>query len=121
MNIFNSKIFTVFLLILSVWLLFSVISVEIKKNEVKSEETAVENKITGIKQDNSSIEKYIKNFQNQKFLEKEARLRLNYKAFDEEVVFVHRDTNLQKASSSQDTLPAELPFYKKWWRWLLGR
>src|SRR3989344_6096212 len=76
-----------------------------------------------IKRDNASLEGYIKNFKNPEFLEKEARLRLNYKASGEEVVFVHRDINSQKASSS-GTGPSqrteEPPNYKKWWHWLLG-
>ena len=120
MEILNSKIFTVLLLALSVWILFSVISVEIKKSEVKKEETAVENKITGMRQDNDVSERYIKNFENKEFLEKEARFRLNYKLPGEEVVFVHRDTNTQKASSSEETFPENLSNYKKWRYYLFG-
>src|SRR3989344_1542622 len=102
MNIINSKILTVPLLFLSVWILFSVISVEMKKDEIKKEEANIESKMTSIKRDNASLEKYIKNFENPEFLEKEARLRLNYKASGEEVAFVHRDTNSQKSSSSEE-------------------
>ncbi|HXK41064.1 MAG TPA: septum formation initiator family protein [Candidatus Paceibacterota bacterium] len=123
MNLLNSKIFTVFISVASVWILFSVISVEIEKDEIKKEEANIEFKITNIKRDNASLEGYIKNFKNPEFLEKEARLRLNYKASGEEVVFVHRDINSQKASSS-GTGPSqrteEPPNYKKWWHWLLG-
>ena len=106
------------LLVLSVWILFSVISAEIEKDEVKKEEAAVQTKIAEISQDNKLMEGYIKNFENQKFLEKEARLRLNYKLPGEEVVFVHRDANSQKASSSEELSPEDLPNYKKWWNWL---
>lgn len=120
MNVFNSKFLTVFLLILSVWILFSVISAEIEKDEVKKQNAAIQTKITDISQNNRLMEGYIKNFENQKFLEKEARLRLNYKLPDEEVVFVHRDANSQKTSLSKDISPVELSKYKKWWRWLLG-
>jgi cell division protein FtsB len=120
MNVLNSKFLTVFLLILSVWILFSVISIEVEKDEVKKEEAAVQAKITGISQDNKLMEGYIKNFENHEFLEKEARLRLNYKLPGEEVVFVHRDANSPKASLSEESSPVDLPNYKKWWYWLLG-
>ena len=120
MSFFNSKILTVFLFILSVWLLFSVISAEIEKGEVKKEETAVENKITSMRQGNQLLERYIKNFENQEFLEKEARIRLNYKAPGEEVVFVHRDANSQKASAAKELSMNDLPNYRRWFYYLLG-
>src|SRR3989344_1810064 len=100
MNFLNSKILTVPLAFLSVWILFSVISVDIKKDEIKKEEANIESKITAIKRDNAFLERYIKNFENPEFLEKEARLRLNYKVLGEEVVFVYRDTNSQISSRS---------------------
>ena len=120
MGILNSKIFTALLSVLSVWILFSVISAEVEKDEVKKKETAIESKINSKKQDNESLERDIKNFENQEFLEKEARLRLNYKASGEEVVFVHRDLNSQKASSSEEYSPENLSNYQKWWYYLLG-
>ena len=118
MNLLNSKILTVPLAFLSVWILFSVISVEIEKDEVKKEEANIESKIINVERDNASLERFIKNFDNPEFLEKEARLRFNYKALGEEAVFVHRDVNSQKASSSQDASSDDLPNYKKWWNWL---
>lgn len=120
MGILNSKIFTLLLSVLSVWILFSVISAEIQKAEVKKEETAVQTKITGMKQDNDMLGIYIKSFENKEFLEKEARFRLNYKLPGEEVVLVHRDTNSQKASPSEELSLEGMPIYKKWWRWLSG-
>ena len=120
MNFLNSKILTILLSFLSVWTLFSVISVEVEKEQVKKEEASIEAKMANVVRDKKLLEKYIKNFENPGFLEKEARLRLNYKAFGEEVVFVYRDANSQKASSSQDTSTENLPNYKKWRQWLLG-
>lgn len=96
------------------------ISAEIQRVEVKKEETAVQTKITDMRQDNNMLGMYIKNFENKEFLEKEARFRLNYKLPGEEVVFVHRDANSQKASSSEELSPEDMPNYKKWWRWISG-
>ena len=116
----NSKILTILLSVLSVWMLLSVISVEVEKNAVKKKEAAVEAKMADIKRDNDLLEKQIKNFENQGFLEKEARLRLNYKMSGEEVVFVHRDLNSQKVSSSEEFSPENMLNYKKWFYYLLG-
>lgn len=116
----NSKILTVLLSVLSVWILFSVISVELEKDEVKKEEANIEAKIINIEWESASLERYIKNFDNPDFLEKEARLRLNYKAPGEEVVFVHRDPDSQKASSAEKFSGEDLPNYKKWLHYLLG-
>lgn len=116
----NSKILTVLLSVLSVWILFSVISVELEKDEVKKEEANIEAKIINIERESASLERYIKNFDNPDFLEKEARLRLNYKAPGEEVVFVYRDLNAPNASSSERFYQKDLLDYKKWWHWLLG-
>lgn len=115
----NSKIFTIPLLALIAWILFYVMFAEVEKNEIKKKETAIENKIKNVKLANELSGRYIKSFENPGFLEKEARIRLNYKVFGEEVVFVHRDFNLQKASSSEELSLESLPNYKKWWRYLL--
>lgn len=116
----NSKILTALLSALSVWILFSVISTEAEKDDIKKEEAAIESKISSMKRDNETLEEYVQNLKNPKFLEKEARLRLNYKASGEEAVFVHRDPNSQKASLSDGFDPENLPNYKKWWYWLFG-
>ena len=118
MNLLNSKILTVLILFLSIWILFSVISVEVNKGVAKKEEAAVENKIIGIKRDNELLERSIENFRNSSFLEKEARIRLNYKLPGEEVVFVYRDMDSQKASSAEEFSPKDLLKYKKWRHYL---
>ena len=120
MSHLNSKVFTVLASASLVWILFSVISLKISKDEIKEEERNVETKIDNARHNNESLEKFIKYFDNPSFLEKEARLRLNYKAPGEEVVFVHRDLNSKKISSLDEPLEDNLPNYKKWWYYLLG-
>ncbi len=120
MSLLNSKILTVLLSLVSIWVLFSVISVEVNKSVVKKEEAAVENKIIGIKRDNELLERPIEDFRNPSFLEKEARIRLGYKLPGEEVVFVYRDKDSQKASSAEEFSPKDLLKYRKWRYYLLG-
>ncbi len=121
MNFLNSKLFTVIPLALIVWILFSVISVEIEKDEVEREERSTEAKIKDISYDNEQLKRFLDNLTDPRFLEKEARLRLNYKAPDEEVIFVHRDVSSERSSFSDDFSANNLPNYKKWWYWLLVR
>ncbi|MEK7138721.1 MAG: septum formation initiator family protein [Patescibacteria group bacterium] len=109
MYFLNSKFLTVLLSVFSVWLLFSVISVEFERQEIKQQEQAVEDKIDNVKQDNTSLEQYIESLKNSEFLKKEARFRLNFKESDEEVIFVHRETDSPKASSSEELSLKELP------------
>jgi len=120
MNFLNSKVFTVLVGASLVWILFSVISLEIDKDEVKEGERNVKAKIDDTIHNNESLERFVKYFDSPLFLEKEARLRLNYKAPGEEVVFVHRDLNSKKTSSVDEILEDNLPNYKKWWYYLLG-
>lgn len=90
------------------------------KDEVKKEERNIEMKINNVSRDNEQLERFIDNLDNPKFLEKEVRLRLNYKALNEKVVFVHRDLNPRKSSATEDFSVENLPNYKKWWYYLLG-
>lgn len=120
MPFLDSKIFTALISIFLVWTLLSVVSVEMEKDAVKKEEKNIEDKINDAKSSNKIIEKFIDNFNDPGFLEKEARIRLNYKLPGEEVVFVHRDLNSKKASSAEEFSINNLPNHKKWWRWLLG-
>ena len=61
-------------------------------------------------------------FASDAYLERQARLKLNYKLADEQVAFVYKDTSVKFASSSQEfkTQLAEMPNWKKWWYYLLG-
>lgn len=119
MFLFNSKIFTTLISVFLVWILFSLISLEFEKDKAKKEIKNTELKIEDVRNDNQAIEKFINNFSNPAFLEKVARLRLNYKKSGEEVVFVYRDLNPDIASTSEKFSLDELPNYKKWWYWLL--
>lgn len=110
----NSKIFTIPLLVLSLWMLLSVISLEAEKRELAKEVRNVEAKIDDTKRGSKSLEEFIKHFDNPLFIEKEARLRLNYKIAGEEVVFVHRDLDSKATSPSEEFFKGKFGVYKKW-------
>ncbi len=120
MQFINSKIFSALLLIVLVWLGFSSLNLTIKDRAMRDEAMRLEGKIEMVKKENSNFEKYISYMHNPSFLEREARLRLNYKAPDEQVAFIYRDNSSKKASRSFEDELANMKNYQKWWYWLWG-
>ncbi len=82
----------------------------------------VESKIKEVQNDTDYLNKFLDYFKTPAFLEREARLKLNYKSQGEEAVFIYKDKNTKKAleSISFEELLGKLPNYKKWGLYLLG-
>lgn len=96
----------------------SVISLQSENKAVRMEEEATEKKVEEVKKRNELLSKFIGYSDSVAFLEREARSRLNYKLPEEEAVFIHRDLNSKKASSSEGFSLGKLFDYRKVWRWL---
>lgn len=122
MKFLNSKIFTGLVGIIALWLTFSSINLNSQRSMVDSEVKNIENKIKEVQNDTDYLNKFLGYFKTSVFLEKEARLKLNYKAQGEEVVFIYKDKNPKKESNSVDLeeLLKRMPNYKKWLFYLLG-
>jgi len=122
MKLLNSKIFTVLMGVIVLWLTFSSIDLNSQKDVVGREVKNVENKIKEVQKDTDYLNKFSAYFQSSAFLEKEARLKLNYKAQEEEVVFIYKDNNIKKESNSIsfEDLLSKMPNYKKWVLYILG-
>lgn len=82
----------------------------------------MEAKISDLESDNSYIERVIGYLKNPSFLQKEARLKLNYKAFEEKVAFIYQDESAKAGSASDnfDKQLVQMPNYLKWVYYLLG-
>jgi cell division protein FtsB len=116
--IFYKSKWPIFILIPIIgWLSLSIIKIKLQENIVNEETGNLEQEISGLEKSNDILEKFIAYMNNPSFLEKEARIKLNYKAPGEEVALVYQDEN-KKASSSEDFENA--PNYIKWWRYLVG-
>lgn len=104
------------------WLGFSFIKIKIQENLVNKEVESLEAKISNLEDDNSYMEKIISYLKNPLFLQKEARLKLNYKAYEEKVAFVYPDESAKAGSGSNnfDKQLAQIPNYMKWVYYLLG-
>lgn len=109
-----------FLLFLIFWLGNGLLNLNMQKDEVEKELKAYEERSAEAEKSNENISKFLKYFENQSFLEREARLKYNYKKPDEEVAFVYEDINSQTASQSFQDMLNSMPNWKKWWYWTAG-
>jgi len=111
------------MVLLVAWLTLSFIKIKLHKNIVNKEVVELEEKIKGFESNNSFLERFIGYMTNPSYLEKEARLKLNYKAPGEEVVFIYPDENGANASSASADFNkqlAQMPNYLKWVYYLFG-
>lgn len=122
MKFLNSKIFTILAGVVTLWLIFSVINLNSQRSIVDRGIRGIEAKIKEVKNDTSYLNKFLAYFKTSAFLEKEARLKLNYKAQGEEVVFIYKDKNIKNGPDAVSfrELLAKMPNYKKWLLYLLG-
>jgi len=121
-KILNSKAFSVLICVLVLWLTLSSINLNSQRSVVDKEVKNVETKMKEVQNDTDYLNKFLGYFKTSAFLEREARLKLNYKAQGEEVVFVFKDKNINKVTDpvSFEELLGKMPNYKKWFLYLLG-
>jgi len=103
------------------WFGLSLIRVGVQKGMVIKEVRGLEAKIQNLEKDNSNLKKFVEYVKNPWFVEKEARLKLNFKAPGEEVVFVYPDSGFPNPSPDdfQKRL-ARIPNWMKWTYYVLG-
>ena len=121
-KILNSKLFTSLAVVIVLWLTISSVNVNLQREKVNREVKNVESKITEVQDDINYLNKFLAYFHTPDFLEKEARLKLNYKDPGEEVVFIYKDKNVKNEPESISfiELLEKIPNYKKWALYLLG-
>ena len=121
-KILNSKVFTALMVVIVLWFILSSANLNSQKDKVNREVKNVESKINEVQEDINYLNKFLAYFHTSDFLEKEARLKLNYKDPGEEVVFIYKDKNVKKESESISfgELLEKIPNYKKWFWYLLG-
>src|SRR3989344_1421167 len=121
-KLLNSKIYTALIGVLALWLTLSSVNLNSERNAIDREMKNIETKIQEIRNDTDYLNKFLAYFQTPTFLEKEARLKLNYKDQGEEVVFIYKDKNVKKESDpiNFEELLSKMPNYKKWFWYVLG-
>lgn len=122
MVFFKSKWLLFFTILAVGWLVISFIKIKLHENIVNIEISNLESKISDLEKSNNVLEKFISYMANPSFLERQARIKLNYKNLGEEVVFVYPDNSAKVGSSSADfrNQLAQMTNIVKWWWYLLG-
>ena len=119
MHLLSSKWFSLLFIILVGCLVFYLLGLNVRRAEFQRVVSDVEQKIQEAERGKNYLEKFITYFKSPQFLEKQARIKLNYKSPDEEVVFVFRDPN-PKTEENLDNWLLGVPNYRKWWAYILG-
>ena len=122
MSLLQHKIVTIGLLALLVWLGYKGWQIRIQRAGTDIQVKDLEFRVADLERNNQFLASSSAYFASDAYLERQARLKLNYKLADEQVAFVYKDTSVKFASSSQEfkTQLAEMPNWKKWWYYLLG-
>lgn len=110
-KVMSSKWISVGLVVLISWLGGNLIQVELSKREVERKIAGLENKVGEIENSNRSLEEYLANLSNPNFLDKEARIKMNYKSVDEQVVFFFEDKSIGKEASQ--SLESDYSFWQR--------
>ncbi len=119
MTSLNSKWFSLLLIVLVGCLVFYLLGLNVRRTEFQQVVSDVEQKIQEAERDKTYLEKFTAYFKSPQFLEKQTRVKLNYKSPDEEVVFVFRDPNPKEKMDTANGLD-QAPNYRKWWFYVLG-
>jgi len=126
-DVLQSKWFTAVILIVLGFFLVSVIKLEPPLAAVRKELKNLNQKIDEAEKSSLELEKFGDYLKSNAYLERQARLKLNYKKPDEKVVFVYtKTTETQKGQETQKGLGRPKFFENKlimnlklWWGYLI--
>src|SRR3989339_47344 len=131
-NIFTSKIFLFILIIATIWVVLICLKITSKRYQMAREINNINQEIERLKQNNQNLTALIEPFNNQSFLEKEAKRRLNLRKEGEEVVILPKNEFSDNQTTTPETNSASLagssnqnqvvdnkeePNFQKWWRY----
>src|SRR5258708_893694 len=121
MNFLNRKITTVALAALAVLFARKTLQIHAQRAEVASEVKDMQSRADEVRRNNQFLASSSAYFGSDAYLERQARLKLNYKLPDEKVAFVYKDTSVKKSPEPDFKAQiAQMPNWKKWWYYLLG-
>ena len=123
MTFLRSKIFTVLALFLLGVLVWYLVGLWPKKIAVENRLESLEEEITNTENYNDSLSKLLNYFKSPEFLEREAKIKLNLRRPDENVVFIYSD---EKSGLSKSEKPfgfsdlEDLTNFEKWLKYLFS-
>jgi len=128
-RLLSSKVFLFFLLLAVIWLGIVLVRTAYRRYQLDQEVSSLKSEIDKLDKKDNELSQLIKYFNNQSFLEREAKDKLNLKKEGESVVMVPEAAISQELSenitSSEPKAevqkkPADNNFIK-WWKYLFGR
>ena len=115
----NSKITTIILAGVCVWLVFLAADAGLRRAASERELDTVRDRIQTSQRENVRLAGELERMRQPAWLALLARTRLNYKRPGETVVFVYKSEKSGMISPSQQA-PDARPNWRKWWDWLRG-
>jgi cell division protein FtsB len=121
-SILQSRWFTFLAVVIIGFFLLLIIKLKPSLETVSQEVNNLNQKIAEAEQSLSELQKLGDYFKSAVYLEREARLKLNYKKPGESVVFVYKNQHAQSPAKPNDTTKSStiLPNWQKWLSYLLN-
>ncbi|MDO8676661.1 MAG: septum formation initiator family protein [Candidatus Azambacteria bacterium] len=123
-RLIKSKIFFIFLVPVSIALIIGIFQNFYHRYQVKKDLDRLNAEVMSLNKQKEDLDNLLDYYKNSSNLEKEARVRLNYKKEGEKVVVI---LPTAATSSSNETISASslsdtnLPNYRQWWYYFFGK
>ncbi|KKU22530.1 MAG: hypothetical protein UX31_C0001G0048 [Candidatus Nomurabacteria bacterium GW2011_GWA1_46_11] len=102
MQILTRKSVTVVLAAVLIWLGYRALQIQDRAGQISSQVEDLAAKAEDLERDNRFLASSSAYFQSNAYLERQARLKLNFKLPDEQVAFVYKDNSIKAASNSHE-------------------
>ena len=120
LDLLQRKTISVLLVIATVWFGLNAYRLHLQQGSQGAQLTDVQSRINDAERENHMLASSSAYFQSDAYLERQARMKLNYKLPDEQVAFVYPDASASsKAELSKGN--DQLPNWQKWWYYILGK
>jgi len=124
-RLLKSKMFFIFLIPVSLSLIFGIFQNIYHRYQVKKDLDRLNVEVVSLNKQKENLDKLLDYYKNESNLEKEARIRLNYKKEGEKVVVILPTATTSPGGDetiSASSLNSEnLPNYKQWWYYFFGK
>jgi len=111
--------FFIFILILAlIGLVIAVSKESYRRYQIDKEAADLKKEIASLEEKNESLTDLLNYFNSEKFLEKEARLKLNLTKEGEKLVIISSDKTAGPENQDESNQEEEISNFEKWWRWL---
>lgn len=117
---FQSKLFTFLALVIITFFIFSIAKLWPQKTVIDARLENLKGKISETERSNTDLARLLEYFKSRSYLEREAKIKLNVRRPDENVVFIYEDEKESKIKEKEkESLGLEgLTNFEKWIKYL---